>query len=289
MTPAELPGGVEHAVMLDAAAQLGVDPHDARLVSSSSRMMWHLPRAGMALAISRAGDKSAADVTAEARAVRAACEAGVRTPPLVAEPLVLAEARHVLAFQWVDGRPASPGDWTAAAAEAAKLAAADADSFRPLRWPADWPRKQWSAIIGQQLFDMLADHTRRAGFLYREMMQGELVPAHCDLQPANFLIDSHGCAWVIDFEYASLAPPGWDPAKIVILSRRFGDPPSSDDLLDCWSPSALARIRNITFVQEALLVGWLADMALNGTSGAHCEVRARSASLGADARWRHLR
>jgi len=158
-----------------------------------------------------------------------------------------------------------------------------------LRWPADWPRKQWSAIVGQQLFDILADHSRRAVSLYQEMMQGELVPAHCDLQPANFLIDSHRCAWVIDFEYASLAPPGWDPAKIVILSRRFGDPPSSDYLLDCWSPSALARIRDIALVQEVLLVSWLADMALNGTAGAHCEVRARSASLGKDARWRHLR
>ena len=65
----------------------------------------------------------------------------------------------------------------------------------------------------------------RASIAFSKMLQGDLMPAHCDLQPANFLIDNQGRAWLIDFEYASLAPPGWDPAKLLILSRRFHDQP----------------------------------------------------------------
>lgn len=288
MTSAELPGSVEYEAMLDAAAQLDVDFRDARLVSSSSRMMWHLPRASIALAISRAGDKSADDVIAESYAVRAACEAGVRTPPLVAEPLTVAGLRHVLAFEWIDGRPALPEDWTAAVVEAAKLMQADRDYFRSLQWPTDWPRNQWSTILRRPLFDKLAEHSRSAGLLFSEMMRSALVPAHCDLQPANFLIDRRGRAWVIDLEYASLAPLGWDAAKLIILSRRFGDPANCDALLRCWPSSTLNRINEVVLVQEVLLVGWLADMALKGSPGAQVETYARTASLGAAARWRHL-
>jgi hypothetical protein len=280
---------IEHEAMLAAAAQLRLDPRNARLVSSSSRMMWHLPRAGTALAISRAGAKRLSDVMAEASAVLAAGEVGVRTPPLLDAPLTVDESRHVLAFRWVDGRPLGAHEWRSAAVEAAKLAAANTSAFRPLAWPAAWPRLQWLTILGDELFEKLADYCYAASIAFSEMLQGNLAPAHCDLQPANFLIDDQGRAWLIDFEYASLAPPGWDPAKLLILSRRFHDPAGCEDLLSVWPNSTTVNIDAIAEVQEVLLVAWLADMTLNDTPTAEPETRARVASLDTLDRWRHLR
>lgn len=66
-------------------------------------------------------------------------------------------------------------------------------------------------------------------------------PNHPDLQPANVLCDDAG-AWLLDMEYAALAPREWDPTKLVILARRFGDPPDVDDLLDVWT--RLDRVRH---------------------------------------------
>jgi Ser/Thr protein kinase RdoA (MazF antagonist) len=54
---------------------------------------------------------------------------------------------------------------------------------------------------------------------------------HGDLQPANVLADRGGSAWLIDFKHACLAPPVRDPAKLVILARRFGDPAQVDEVL----------------------------------------------------------
>jgi Ser/Thr protein kinase RdoA (MazF antagonist) len=279
---------VEREAMRAAAAALHLDPRNARLVSSSSRMMWHLPGAGAALAISRAGNKSLADVMAEASAVAAAGEAGVRTPALLAAPLEIDGPRHVLAFRWLDGRPLGPHEWRSAAVEAAKLAVANPSAFRPLAWPAAWPRPQWLTILGDELFEKLAGCCYAASIAFSKL-QGNLVPAHCDLQPANYLIDGQGRAWLIDFEYASLAPPGWDPAKLVILSRRFHDPAGCDDLLSVWPDSTTVNIDAIAEVQEVLLVAWLANMTLNDAPAAELETRARVASLGTPDRWRHLR
>ncbi len=117
-----------------------------------------------------------------------------------------------------------------------------------------------------------------------------LVLCHGDVQPANIIVDPAGEPWLIDFEYACLAPREWDPAKLVILSRRFGDPAGVDDVLAAWPSLDHARLAECIRAQETLLVAWLVRMSLSGTSGAAAEARRRAGSLDEPAaQWRHLR
>ena len=51
-----------------------------------------------------------------------------------------------------------------------------------------------------------------------------LVLCHGDVQPANIIVDPAGEPWLIDFEYACLAPREWDPAKLVILEPPVRGP-----------------------------------------------------------------
>lgn len=277
--------------MLHAADQFGLDPVDARLVSASSRLIWHLPSDRVALTITRLGSKTAGAISAEAAAVHAARAAGVRTPALLAAPLALADDQFALTFRWIDGRPLTTADWPAASAEAAKLARARPDGLRALSWPANWPDPSWRAVLGSHLFAELTEHVLLAERALRDFLSaGELVLCHGDLQPANILVDEKGDPWIIDLEYACLAPIEWDPAKVVVLSNRFGDPPATECCLTAWPELDSRRLQGCASIQEIQIVAWLIQMALGGTRGAASASRARAGSLRhATRRWQHLR
>lgn len=282
--------GPERAAMLQAAGQFDLDPVDARLVSATSRLIWHLPADRIALTITRPGSKTAAVVDAEAAAVDAATAAGVRTPALLASPISLPDDQFALAFRWIDGRPLAAADWPPASAEAAKLAGARPDALRALSWPASWPDPSWKEVLGSHLFSELSEHVLCAEETLRDLLSSNnLVLCHGDLQPANILVDIHRDPWLIDLEYACLAPFEWDPAKLVVLSSRFGDPLAIDRCLGAWPELDRTRLRSCVLVQEAQIVAWLTQMALSGAHGAADESRERAGGLREAARrWRHL-
>jgi Ser/Thr protein kinase RdoA (MazF antagonist) len=285
------PPDAEQAAMIDAAERLDLRPSGARLVSSSSRLIWHLPSSGCALMLSRPGAKTGGAVASECAAIRAAAAAGVRTPRLIAGPIPLPDRRHAMACEWVDGRRPTVRDWPTVAAEAARLASAPAAALPALQWPAGGPDARSLAVLGEQLAPAFIEHARAASDSITSLVRSSgLVLAHGDLQPANVLIDRDDRAWLIDLEYACQAPREWDPAKLLILSRRFADPHDLNQLLTTWDGLDAARLKQCVAAQEVLLVGWLARMAAEGTAEAGEEARRRAASL-ADrrARWQHLR
>ncbi|MDI7248711.1 MAG: phosphotransferase [Bacillota bacterium] len=47
----------------------------------------------------------------------------------------------------------------------------------------------------------------------------EVVLSHGDLLPANILLDRSGGYWLVDWEYASLRPPSYDPALFLLFSH----------------------------------------------------------------------
>lgn len=118
---------------------------------------------------------------------------------------------------------------------------------------------------------------------------GRCVLAHGDLQPANMLIDDQGDGWLIDFEYACVAPAEWDPAKVLILGHRFGDPSHPERLLTAWPGLDHTRLAACVRAQEALIVGWLVQMAVRGATEAGREARRRAQGLnGGGPIWHHL-
>ena len=198
--------------------------------------------------------------------------------------------RLVLAFSWIDGRTLATADWPAASAEAAKLAQAQPDGLSALLWPPSWPDPSWQEVLGSNLFTELSEHVLRAERSLRDLLNSDnLVLCHGDLQPANILVNKCGDPWLIDLEYACLAPSEWDPAKLVILSSRFGDPLAIERCLAAWPQLDKSRLRSCVLVQEAQIVAWLTQMALSGAHGAADESRARAGNLRRAARrWRHL-
>lgn len=276
--------------MLEAARRVGLDPDGARLASSSSRIIWHLPASGAALAISRPGTKSHRDVASEASAIRAATSAGVRTPRLLADPIRLDGSRYALTYDWIDGRHLRPEDWPAVGREAARLAHAPSDGLPVLRWPAEMPDPEWASVLGADLYSVLVNRCGLASASLDALATtGNLVLCHGDLQPANVLVDRSGIPWLIDLEYACLAPREWDPTKLIILAHRFGDPADIDEVLTAWPDLDPARIELCTSAQETLIVAWLARMAVQGTSRATAEARRRARTLCGDRLpWCHL-
>ena len=241
--------------------------------------------------ISRPGTKDSTDVRAEVAAVRAALAAGTRTPRLVAGPAELDDDRIVLAYDWIVSRPFAPGDWPSVARKLARLAGASTEGLAALEWPTGLPDERWHDVLGADRHATFTDRCEAAAAGIRALTadRSGLVLCHADVQPANALVDTDGHPWLIDFEYACLAPREWDPAKVVILGRRFGDPPDVADVLSAWPDLDPSRLATCVEAQETLLVAWLARMALSGTAGAAGEARHRARSLGeSDVLWRHL-
>lgn len=282
----------EYPALLDAADHAGLDPAGAELVSLSSRAMWHLPTAGAAVAITRPNSHTHAQVLNEARAVRAARTAEVRTPGLLGEVIELPGERYALTFEWLDGARPAADAWPEIAAQAAHLAAAPTKGIQPLHLDPDTaldPR--WTDILGPSLASSFAQRRADASREVDELAAtGTLVLAHGDLQPANVLVDQGGDPWLLDFECASLAPIEWDAAKITILANRFGDPHEPGPLLQAWPSLDPSRLARCVTAQEVLIVGWLVQMAIHGTANAADEAPWRAETLDqSDARWHHLR
>lgn len=290
MTALEGIADVERATMLDAASQLGLDASGSRLVSASSRLIWHLPVDQVALTITRPRSKTAEDISAEVAAVRAATAVGVRTPPLLAEPTELPDSRFALPYRWIDGRAFESRDWPAGVAEAAKLAGCDPEGLRRLSWPTDWPDPAWEPLLGQPLFAEFGGHVHRAKQVVDDLLGTDnLALCHGDLQPANLLVDEAGSPWLIDLEYACLAPPSWDAAKIVILADRFGSPACDDDVLGAWGEPNQRELTSCALAQEVQIICWLLRMTRVGDSHIKEESQARADTLmNRHRRWRHL-
>lgn len=169
------------------------------------------------------------------------------------------------------------------------LADASTAGLRPFTRPAYLDDPRIAEVLGRALRADLLSRAAAAAADFRELLADEPpVLAHTDLQPANVLCDDAG-AWLLDLEYAALAPREWDPAKLVILARGFGDPADVDELLDAWTGLRCDRLRRCVDAQEALIVAWLAQMAARGTVVAVGEARHRATSPGTPAvRWHHL-
>lgn len=285
------PRDADARALAEAISSLQLDPTDARLISASSRLVWHLPGAGVALYVTRPGVKTRQQLDHEVEAVRAARAVEVRTPRVVAGPVELDDEQYGVAFEWVDGRPpASPEEWSSAADEAAKLGDAVPVAVPRLSIDVVDPAIA-EAVLGLHLAQALARASVDAARAVDNLVAAQPAAlCHGDLQPANVIVGADGIAWLLDFEYACLAPREWDLAKLHILTRRFGTPPLPALLPNSWQRIDADRLERCVQAGEVQLVGWLVRMAIQNTQRAGDEAvhRARTVAGTGTALWRHL-
>ena len=98
---------------------------------------------------------------------------------------------------------------------------------------------EWVDIDHASTIRRLARYRRRVGIdaeLYADVAAvpppeaSDPLPAHTDPTPEHFVLDEDGAITLMDWEWATLAPPEWDLSKAVwLLGMQFG--PAAADVL----------------------------------------------------------
>lgn len=98
---------------------------------------------------------------------------------------------------------------------------------------------EWVDIDHASTIRRLARYRRRVGIdaeLYADVAAvppptaSDPLPAHTDPTPEHFVVDDDGNITLVDWEWATLAPPEWDLSKAVwLLGMQFG--PAAADVL----------------------------------------------------------
>ena len=89
----------------------------------------------------------------------------------------------------------------------------------------DWQQelKKYEKIVKKQKGDFFFDYielkTQLIKLFQSSQVQTILVPCHNDTVPENFLIDEHGKAYLIDWEYSGMNDPSWDVAAYILESN----------------------------------------------------------------------
>jgi aminoglycoside phosphotransferase (APT) family kinase protein len=99
----------------------------------------------------------------------------------------------------------------------------------------------------------------------------KLVLSHGDLLPANILLDRGGSYWLVDWEYASLRPPSYDPALFLLFSRP---PVEGIELLESlasrWDRQDLYRDAVVIAARE--IKNWMTQVPPGPSQVAHIEL-----------------
>ncbi|MFC4056174.1 phosphotransferase [Actinomadura syzygii] len=274
---------------LCAAERAGLGAEGVRLVSRGSRLVWHAPAGDAAITVTRPGTTTLEQVSHEIRLTERLRKAGVNTPRILAGP-IRACGRFAFVTQWVERAPTTPHaqSWPLIAEQAARFpgAGAGADGVQPVRMP-EVPVSTWRDRLGSDMGEAFADRWDNARQVLGELLgHCEPVVCHDDQHPDNALIDRQGRCWLLDLELVAAAPPERDPASLVVLNRRFGDPSDPEALLTYWPALDPQRLSVCARVREVLIVGRL---LLRGTQDAVTEGTRRAQGLfGHGPPWHHL-
>lgn len=94
-----------------------------------------------------------------------------------------------------------------------------------------------------------------------------VLPCHNDTVPENFILDGHGKAYLIDWEYAGMNDPAWDVAAYILESRLDQDATAS--LLEAYYENGIEavemkRIQYFILAQDLLWTAWALIRHYNG-------------------------
>jgi len=99
----------------------------------------------------------------------------------------------------------------------------------------------------------------------------EVVLSHGDLLPANILADRDGSYWLVDWEYASLRPPSYDPALFLLFSHPPGEGIELlEGLADRWDRRELYRDAIVIVARE--IKNWMTQVPPGPVQLEHIEL-----------------
>lgn len=281
-----VPGDLEAAV--EVAGLAGLPSDGLRLVSSTSRLIWHCPDGNAAITVTRPSSRTYDQVAFEIRMIDVLRETGVRTPHVLGGPFHLPGQRLGHVTEWITHVPPRTPEigWHLVAEQASRVASANPEGIDPLFMP-DVSDTTWDDLLGRDLSARFAERwNSERNTLTALLSGGDLVVSHGDLHPGNALIDSAGLCWLIDLERVSLVPSEWDHAILTILAKRFGDPTNLDELLAYWPPADPERLAACIRVREIIIVGGL--LRQGHTQAVEEAVRRLHGVLGQGPPWQHL-
>ncbi len=218
-----------------AAALGGADIAElTRLSGGASRETWRFTADGTLRILQRQRPGDERDMLTEARVVRAAGEAGVRVPALLAADrstdgacfMVLEHvsgetiARKILRDEaYAAARPRLPADFGTA------LAQIHAIDHEPLGDLPDMDQIEWYTDILDQLGQPspALELVRRWLIEHRPAATRQCL-VHGDFRLGNVIVDSDGLAAVIDWELAHVGDPMEDLGWLCVKAWRFGAP-----------------------------------------------------------------
>lgn len=114
-------------------------------------------------------------------------------------------------------------------------------------------------LNGGFFFDYTKLKRQLLNFMQENIKKTSSVPCHNDTVPENFLVDSSGKTYLIDWEYSGMNDPSWDVAAYILESKLtkeaidyflvdyYGQFPTSEEIL---------KIKSYMVAQDLLWMVW---------------------------------
>lgn len=120
---------------------------------------------------------------------------------------------------------------------------------------------------GELFFDYPDLKNQLVSFVQDNVKIASLVPCHNDTVPENFIVDSAGRTYLIDWEYAGMNDPCWDVAAYILESKLSED--AIHDLVHYYfgrplQPAEEIKLKSFMMVQDLLWTAWALIRHYNG-------------------------
>ncbi len=129
----------------------------------------------------------------------------------------------------------------------------------------DWQKEltKYEQIVRQLNGEFFFDYTKLKNqlldFMQKNIKNTISVPCHNDTVPENFIVDSNGRTYLIDWEYSGMNDPSWDVAAYIIESR-LTEEAIRFLLMDYYgqllSASEILKIKSYMMAQDLLWTAW---------------------------------
>lgn len=122
-------------------------------------------------------------------------------------------------------------------------------------------------LHGDFFFDYITLKDQLVSFVQENVKNTIFVPCHNDTVPENFIIDSAGRTYLIDWEYSGMNDPCWDVAAYILESKLPAEAIEyliQDYFGQLLTPMEELKIKSFMMAQDLLWATWALIRHYNG-------------------------